>query len=377
LLKQNNIQLSFDYQLINLLFSTRTDIYFFILKNFNLIHNIKPNGMIIANFLKKTPTLNIGGNIMKPTILLLLFTLIFQSEFIAKTLKLSMTFTSGRKMQQKRLKRPVKQKATYKNGAREIIFIDRDTVEIVTPDSTYLLAQANDSTEYAENEEGYYLNEFKGSQSDLEYAERIRRFHNPKYTIFIGDPNYNDIYFLDNFDWNVYVDGSYAYITPTWTNPYWFDYAYRPYSYNSWYWRNSWYSPYSYYGGWGYNPWSYNYYGGWGYPYYGYYGYYDYGWGSPYYYGYGYNNYWGGGFYNGRNYNRNNPAYNEANRRSTGNARSSEEGSRRISSTTIGGSGSRTSLRNSQQLYRHKRNKCQQNNHQFKRNKICWLIYRQ
>ena len=47
---------------------------------------------------------------------------------------------------------------------------------------------------------GYYLNGFEGSQSDLEYAERIRRFHNPKFTIHISDPAYTDIYFLDPTD---------------------------------------------------------------------------------------------------------------------------------------------------------------------------------
>jgi len=57
---------------------------------------------------------------MKPTILLLLFTLIFQSEFIAKTLKLSMTFTSGRKMQQKRLKRLLKRKLHIKTEPEKL-----------------------------------------------------------------------------------------------------------------------------------------------------------------------------------------------------------------------------------------------------------------
>lgn len=252
-------------------------------------------------------------------------------------------------------KKVVKQQGKYLNGAKEIIFVDRDTVEVVTPDSKYLLAKANDSTEISQNNEdengGHYLNEFNGSQSDLEYAERIRRFHNPKYTIFIGDPNYSDIYFLNNFDWNVYVDGSYAYVTPTWTNPYWFDYMYRPYSYNSWYWGNSWYSPYSCYGGWGYNNWGSPFYGGWGYnywgsPYYGSwygYGYGNYGWGYPY---YGYHNHWGGSGYTDTNYSRrNDPMNNDANRRIAGTSRSNQGVSHRMEALTIGG-GSRTSYSN-------------------------------
>ena len=246
------------------------------------------------------------------------------------------------------------EKARYKNGAKEIIFIDRDSVDVAVSDSAYLLAQANDSTEYADyDEDGYYLHGFNGSASDLEYAERIRRFHNPKYRIFIGNSNYSDIYFLNNSDWNVYVDDFYAYVTPTWTNPYWFDYMYRPFSYNSWHWGSSWNSPYSFYGGWGYNSWGYNpwgynswyspFYSSWGYPYYGYYGYYDYGWGYPY---YGYGNYWGGG-YNGSVYkDRNYPMSNTANRRVAGNSRTNANSSRRMEAVTIGGRRNVTTNRN-------------------------------
>jgi hypothetical protein len=218
------------------------------------------------------------------------------------------------------------QKPNYKNGAKEIIFIDRN-IETASDSSelsgdTLQLVQMNDSIENdsLENQEsGYYLNGFKGTESDLEYAERIRKFHNPKFTITIGDPGYNDIYFLDNYDWNVYIDGNYAWVTPTWTNPYWFDYNYMPYSYNSWYWR-TWNSPYY---GWGYSPWSWGY--GWN-SYYGWGGYMDYyGWGYPY---YGYNNWgyygWGGGYYSG--YTSKNKNYDEGTRRShfnnTGNANS-------------------------------------------------------
>ena len=255
-------------------------------------------------------------------------------------------------------KKVVKQNGKYKNGAKEIIFIDRDTVEIVTPDSKYLLAKANDSTEYSQNNDeensGHYLNEFNGTESDREYAERIRRFHNPKYAIFIGDPRYSDIYFLNNFDWNVYVDDSYAYVTPTWTNPYWFDYMYHPYSYNNWYGGNGWYSPYSSFGGWGYNSWGSPFYGSWGYPYYGYgngfgygygygYGYGNYGWGYPY---CGYNDYWSGGYSYNKYNRRNDPMNNEANSRIAGTSRSNQNGSHRMEALTIGGSRSSLSNRN-------------------------------
>ncbi|MDX9747206.1 MAG: hypothetical protein RBT57_01765 [Paludibacter sp.] len=180
-------------------------------------------------------------------------------------------------------------KPNYKNGAREIIYIqDADTSLLVAVgDSLYLLSEMNDSLYLGSNqqqeEDGYYLNGFEGDKNQYEYAERIRRFHNPKYTIHISDPQYTDIYFLNSNDWNVYVDGSYAWVTPTWTNPFWDNYFWRPYSYNSWYWRHSIWSPsiYSYWS----NPW-FNHYAGFGGFNHGYYG--------------GYGGYYGG-FYGGWN----------------------------------------------------------------------------
>ncbi|MFZ4455901.1 MAG: hypothetical protein ACOYOT_06740 [Bacteroidales bacterium] len=135
------------------------------------------------------------------------------------------------------------------------------------------------------NEKGEYLNDFIGSQSDYEYAERIRRFHNPRFLVHISDPAYSNIYFLNSYDWNVYTDGAYAWVTPTWTNRYYYNYMWSPYSYYP-SWHNGWYgSSWSY----GYNSWC----DPWYSPYYSY-GYYG---GCNSYYGnhYGY----GGGYYNG------------------------------------------------------------------------------
>lgn len=213
-------------------------------------------------------------------------------------------------------------KPNYKNGAREIIYIqDSDTSILVTAgDSLYLLSEMNDSLYLGGNEqpeeEGYYLNGFEGNSSQYEYAERIRRFHNPRYSIHISDPQYTDIYFLNSNDWNVYVDGSYAWVTPTWTNPFWDNYFWRPYSYNSWYWRNSIWSPsvYSYWS----NPWynhyagfggfNHGYYGGYGGYYGGYYG----GWNDYYTYYGGHFPYWGSNISYQRPRNKN---YNEQTRR--------------------------------------------------------------
>jgi len=146
----------------------------------------------------------------------------------------------------------------FKNGAKEIVFLDsRQSKDIVlSGDSIYILAEINDSiiNETTDNEvneeEGYYLDGFRGSELDFEYAERIRRFHNPKFTIHISDPQFTDIYFLDNYNWNVYVDGSYAWVTPTWTNPAWWNYYWTPHSYSSWFWRSSWFSPWGFHNHW-------------------------------------------------------------------------------------------------------------------------------
>ncbi len=137
-------------------------------------------------------------------------------------------------------------------------------------------------TIYIQPEEGYYLDDFNGSLNDYEYTIRIHRFYDPRYAINISDPAYTDIYFLDNNDWNVYIEGNYAWVTPTWTNPWYWNYMWAPYSYSSWAWRwNYGWTSWGYY-----DPWYYSY--GWGYPYPGYYG-----WGYPYhgYYGWGYPHY--------------------------------------------------------------------------------------
>lgn len=124
-------------------------------------------------------------------------------------------------------------------------------------------------TLYVQLEDGYYLNDFNGSLSDYEYTVQIHRFYDPRYAVSINDPAYTTIYMLDSNDWNVYIDGSYAWVTPTWSNPWYWSYTWSPYTYSSWAWRWSW---------------------GWGSPYYGWYDpwYYPggyYGWHSPYYHG--------------------------------------------------------------------------------------------
>lgn len=109
-----------------------------------------------------------------------------------------------------------------------------------------------DTEYYVQEEDGYYLNGFNGTESDYQYAERIRRFHNPRFTVHISDPFYNDLFFLNSYDWNVYMDGSFAWVTPTWTNPWSWNYMWTPFNYSSIGWRSS---LWGFGGGWGMNPW--------------------------------------------------------------------------------------------------------------------------
>ena len=157
---------------------------------------------------------------------------------------------------------------------------------------------------YDDDLEGEWVNGFNGSVSDYEYATRIIRFRNPRFAISISSPLYWDVvYGLTAWDWNVYVDGLYAYAFPTFSNRLWWDwhwgsiglgwgYGWPYYGYNwGWGW-NSWYGWHSpwYYSSWGWGGWyspyySWGWYGGWGWH--G--GYYS--WGRPYHGGWGYANY--------------------------------------------------------------------------------------
>lgn len=96
------------------------------------------------------------------------------------------------------------------------------------------------------NERGEWVNGFEGSQDDYEYAMRIVRFRNPRYAIPVSSPLYWDVvYGLPSWDWNVYDDGLYAYVFPTYTNRLWWDWRWNyPYGASwgfSWGWSSPWY----------------------------------------------------------------------------------------------------------------------------------------
>lgn len=114
---------------------------------------------------------------------------------------------------------------------------------------------------------GEWVNGFRGDEGDYEYAVRLIRFHSPRFAVSVSSPFYWDVvYGINSWDWNVYDDGIYAYVFPTYTNSLWWDWRFGTFG---WSWGWPYYSAY------------------WGWP--GYYGYW--GWGRPYY-AWGWHHHW-------------------------------------------------------------------------------------
>lgn len=141
----------------------------------------------------------------------------------------------------------------------------------------YAFSAANDTLYIDEKEydglDGEWIGGFDGSADDYEYATRIIRFRNPRYAISVSSPLYWDVvYGLNTWDWNVYTDGLYAYVFPTFTNRLWWDWRYNSfgwwgYPYYGWGW-NSWYGPgwaWSWSSWWGPHYWHHAYWHGPGY----------------------------------------------------------------------------------------------------------------
>ena len=126
-----------------------------------------------------------------------------------------------------------------------------------------------DTLVYYNDREGEYIGGFDGDRNDFEYAERLRRFHGPNSAVVVWDPLYEDAVY-DSNNYNIYVEGSYAWVTPTWRN------SYYSYGYHSPYYWDSWFHDPWYYNSWGYG------YGNWNRPYYGGYGF-GFGYYSSYY----------------------------------------------------------------------------------------------
>ncbi|MCU4175011.1 hypothetical protein [Carboxylicivirga sp. N1Y90] len=147
--------------------------------------------------------------------------------------------------------------------------------------------QETDSLVYYNEETGYWVNGFQGGQMDQDYAERMIRFHGPFNGIPYWSPLYNDMVYFNNWDWNVYVDGNYAYAFPSWTSPMYNNYRFNYGYHNPWRWGyGGYYDPWYGYG-YGHSHWySCGYWPGY------HHGYYN-GWNNGYYYG------GGGGYYPG------------------------------------------------------------------------------
>ena len=151
------------------------------------------------------------------------------------------------------------------------------------------------------SERGEWVDGFDGSEMDYEYAMRLVRFKNPRYMIPVSSPLYWEVVngAFCSWDWNVYDDGLYAYVFPSYTNRLWWDWRFSPSYYGPSFgfgfgwatpWYSSWYSPW--YGGYWGGYWG-SYWGGyWGGYYAGYWGHHYpyYGWGGSYGPSYHYNN---------------------------------------------------------------------------------------
>ena len=123
-----------------------------------------------------------------------------------------------------------------------------------------------------QDDEGW-INGFEGSDSDYEYAMRIVRFRNPRYAIPVSSPLYWDVVYggamWPSWEWNIYDDGTYAYVFPTSSNWHYWDYMMSyPFGWSPWgyswahhhgypYWGNPWGSHYGwhFYGHVWYDPW--------------------------------------------------------------------------------------------------------------------------
>ncbi|MCW3804799.1 hypothetical protein [Plebeiibacterium marinum] len=164
--------------------------------------------------------------------------------------------------------------AKVNEDLRDFSGIQQEYTSLLTNDSV----QDVDTLLYYNEQTGYWVNEFEGSQMDKDYAERIARFHGPMRGIPYWSPLYDEVIFNSGFDYNVYIDGDYAFVVPEWHSRYYWDWRYsRPYSNYGFYgyygWNSPWYSNWGWGIGFGYYDYSYPYWG-WGYPYHygGYYG---------------------------------------------------------------------------------------------------------
>ncbi len=136
---------------------------------------------------------------------------------------------------------------------RDFSSIQKEYTDILTSDSISDI----DTMLYYNDQTGYWVNEFSGTELDKDYAERIARFHGPFRGVPYWSPLYDEIIFGSGFDYNVYIEGDYAFIVPDWSSPYYWDWRYGSFGH---------YNRFSFYGGWYGNSFGWGL--GFGYPYY-------------------------------------------------------------------------------------------------------------
>lgn len=215
------------------------------------------------------------------TNVLIAFALLFSSQMQGQIID-DIYLTPNDEVMTKKIetkKERIAQNPTYKNGAREIIFIDQNGNRTdIASDTVYVINEEVEEEDI--NQEVQRFND----ESELEYTNRINRFHGGDRYFLIEDPDDFDYYpYSSNWNWSW-----------SWRSPYWSSYNYGWNYYNPWY-SDYWGYGYPYHYGYGWDYWGWNSYYGWGYPYY-YGGYY--GWDYPYYGGHY------GGWYSDNYYNR-------------------------------------------------------------------------
>lgn len=150
---------------------------------------------------------------------------------------------------------PVSQQVSQESEQFDVDAYNRRYATSYTPSTTdSVTEQTTTTTTTTTTTQSYYENGV--GTSNMEYAERIRRFHNPEVGLYVVDPEYNTIYLIED-DYTPYVT-SVNIITSPWVTPWgwstyrWYGYPYSSWSwsinYNPWYW-NSWcwhsvYNPY-------------------------------------------------------------------------------------------------------------------------------------
>ncbi|MFT5749822.1 MAG: hypothetical protein ACI93S_001093, partial [Ancylomarina sp.] len=97
---------------------------------------------------------------------------------------------------------------------------DRDFQQVQEEYNQMLTNDSNESidTTYYNDEQGYFIGEFNGTDSDLDDIERLREWY-PQGFGYSDNSGYNlAMWLAGDSNWNVYVEGDKVWWTPSWTN---------------------------------------------------------------------------------------------------------------------------------------------------------------